>query len=253
MGKLLFVNTNRVNGIFGMIVCAVAIAAGVWFGLGGAYAGILLVPGGLFAGKFCLKLATMRSELYEQGFVTTSCFGSVTARYGDLKSISRFAVRRNGVLNTHIHFVAQSGERTTMSKESIGQDDKMAQLLGHACESLASTWTKTLDRQKEVVWIAKGTSPILRVRKDGVVFQGKIGTDEFIPLNQLQLKSGHLATVDICRGDAKVAKVNSADPNYFVGERLVAMLLENQRRPAAMQSVDPEKRAMTARATNSMA
>jgi hypothetical protein len=181
-----------------------------------------------------------------------SCFSSVTARYGELKSISRFAVRRNGVLNTHIHFVTQSGERTTMSKESIGQDDKMEQLLGHACESLASTWMKTLDRQKEVAWIAKGTSPILRVRKDGVIFQGKIGTDEFIPLNHLQLKSRPFATVDICRGDTKVANVNSADPNYFVGERLVAMLLENQGRPPATQSVGPEKRAMTAHATNSM-
>jgi hypothetical protein len=253
MGKLLFVNTNRTNGIFGMIICAGAIAAGVWFGLDGAYAGILLVPGGLFAGKFCLKLATTRSELYEQGFATTSCFGSVTVRYGDLKSISRFAVRRNGVLNTHIYFVTPSGERVAMIKESIRQDDKMAQLLGRACESLASTWMKTLDRQKEVVWIVKGTSPILRVRKDGVVFLGKSGADEFIPLNQLQLKSGPLTSVDICRGDTKVAKVNSAESNYFVGQTLIAMLLENQRRPAAMQSMDPEKRAMTARATNSMA
>jgi hypothetical protein len=253
MGKLLFVNTNRVNGIFGVILCAGAIAAGVWYGLDGTYAGFLLVPGGLFAGKFLLKLATMRSELYEQGFVTTSCFGSVTARYGDLKSISRFAVLRNGVLNTHIYFVTQSGERVAMIKESILQDDKMAQLLGNACESLASTWMKILDRQKEVLWIAEGTSPILRVRKDGVVFQGKSGADEFIPLNQLQMKSGYAAAVEICRGDTKVVKINSSAPNYFVGETLIAMLLENQRRPAAMQSAEPEKRTMTAHAKNSMA
>jgi hypothetical protein len=253
MGKLLFVNTNRATGIFGMIICAAAIAAGVWFGLGGAYAGLLLVPSGLFAAKFCLKIATMRSELYEQGFVKTSCFGSVTGRYGDLKSISRGAVRTNGVLVTNIHFVNQSGERATISKDSMGKDDKMSQLLGHACESLASTWMKTLDRQKEVVWMVKGTSPILRIRRDGVVFQGKMGADEFVPLNQLQLKSGHAMAVEICRGTEKVAEINSADPNYFVGERLVAMLLENQPRPAAMQSLDPERRAMIARATNSTA
>jgi hypothetical protein len=57
---------------------------------------------------------------------------------------------------------------------------------------------------------------------------------------------------EICRGDTKVAKINSAAPNYFVGETLIAMLLENQRRPA-MQPVDPEKRTMTAHAKNSMA
>jgi hypothetical protein len=139
-----------------------------------------------------------------------------------------------------------------MIKESIRRQDDMAQLMGHACESLACTWMKTLDRQKEVVWIVKGTRPILRVRKDGVVFQGENGADEFIPLNELQLKSGYAATVEICRGAAKVAKVNSAESNYFVGEALIAMLLENQRRPA-MQSVDPEKRTMTAHAKNSMA
>jgi hypothetical protein len=258
MGKLLFVNTNRANGIFGVIMCAAAIAAGVWCGLDGTYAGILLVPAGLFGGKFFLKLASTRSEIYEQGFITKSWFGSVTARYSDLKAISRSAVRVNGVLNTNVSFATQSGEGVTMTRESMGRTDKMAQLLDYACKSLASTWMKTLDRQKEMVWIAKGTSPILRIRKDGVVFQGKngqgtIGADEFIQLNELQLISGFLATVDICRGDAKVTKVNSAEPNYFVGETLIAMLLENQRRPEATQSLDSEERAMAARATNSMA
>jgi hypothetical protein len=253
MGKLLFVNTNRATGIFGIIICAGAIAAGVWFGLEGAYAGLLFVPAGLFAGKFCLKIATMRSELYEQGFVKASCFGSVTGRYGDLKSISRGAVRTNGVLVTNIHFVTQSGEKATISKESVGKDDQMSQLLGHACAALATTWMKTLDRQKEVVWMVKGTSPILRIRKDGIVYQGKMGTDEFIPMNELRLRSGHAMAVELCRGDQNVAKINSGDPNYLVGETLVAMLLENQGRPAAMHSTDSEKRAMTARATSSMA
>jgi hypothetical protein len=252
MGKLLFVNTNRVNGIFGLIICAGAIAAGVWFGLGGAYAGFILVPAGLFAGKFCLKTATMRSEIYEQGFVTTSWFGSVTASYADLKSISRFAVRVNGVLNTHVHFLTQSGEKAILSREALGQDSKMAQLLNHSCESLANTWMKTLDRQNEVAWIIKGTSPLVRIRKDGIVFQGKTGADEFIPLNELQLKSKYAATVDICRGDAKMTNVNSASPNFFVGETLVAMLIENQSRPATMPSANTEKRAMSASATNSM-
>ena len=105
------------------------------------------------------------------------------------------------------------------------------------------------------MWLVKETVPYLRIRKDGVVYQGKnaqgmTGADEFISLNELQLKSGLLATVDICRGDTKIAKVNSAESNYFVGETLIAMLLENQRRPAETQPTDAPKRAMTARATS---
>lgn len=254
MGKLLFVNTNRTNGIFGVIICAALVACGVGLGIEGTYVGILLVPAGLFGGKFCLKLATTRSEIYEQGFITKSWFGSVTARYADLKGISRYAVRVNGVLNTSVYFLTQSGEKVTMTRESI-RNDKMTQLLDYACESLATTWMKTLDRQKEVVWLVKETVPYLRIRKDGVVYQGKnaqgmTGADEFISLNELQLKSGPLATVDICRGDTKIAKVNSAESNYFVGETLIAMLLENQRRPAETQPTDAPKRAMTARATS---
>ena len=250
MGKLLFVNTNRVNGIFGLILCAAAIVAGVWFGLGGAYAGILLVPAGLFIGKFCLKIATTRSELYEQGFISRNCFGSVSARYADLKAISRFSVRRNGVLNTQIHLVTQSGERATIAGESLGADDKMWKLMDYACKSLAATWMKTLDRQKEVVWIVKGTTPILRIRKDGVVYQAKNGAEEFIPLNELKLKAGVFPTaIDICRGETKVLQVNPAESNCFVGETLLAMLLENQHRPASTESAAPAQRAMAARTT----
>lgn len=257
MGKLLFVNTNRITGIFGVILCAGVIAVGVSYGLDGTFAGFLLgfllVPVGLYAGKVLLKMATTRSELYEQGFVTTSWFSTGTARYSDLKAISRFAVRRRGVLNTHIYLVTQSGERATIIRESLGNDDKMWQLMDYACKSLAGTWMKTLDRQKEVVWIVKGTIPILRIRKDGIVFQGRNGADEFIALNELQLKVGFLATVDICRGDTKVLQVNPAESNCFVGEMLIAMLLENQQRPAVTGSADPVQRAMVARATNSMA
>ena len=235
-----------------MIVCAGAIAAGVWFGLGGAYAGILLVPAGLFAGKFFLKLATMRSELYEQGFIAKSCFGSVSGRYSDLKAISRLVIRRNGVLNTQIQLVTQSGERATISRESLGKDDKMWQLMDYACKSLAGTWMKTLDRQKEVVWIAKGTTPLLRIRKDGIVFQGENGADEFIALNELQLKAGFFATeVEVCRGDTKVLRVNRAESNCFVGEMLLAMLLENRQCPVALESRDPVQPAMLARAQRS--
>jgi hypothetical protein len=123
----------------------------------------------------------------------------------------------------------------------------MGQLLNHSCESLATTWMKTLDRQKEVTWIMEKTSPLLRIRKDGIIFQGKSRAEEFIPLNEVQLKSKYPGTVDICRGGAKVTSVNSASPNYFVGETLIAMLIENQNRPA----MDAEKRAMSASATKS--
>jgi hypothetical protein len=252
MGKLLFVNTSRANGIFAVVVCAGAIVAGVWLGVEGTYIGLLLVPAGLVGGKFFLKLATMRSELYEQGFITKNCFGSVTARYADLKSISRFAVRRSGVLNTHIYFVTQSGEMATIIDETIRQDNKMTQLLDQACESLASTWMKNLDRQNEVVWTMKGKNPNLRIRKDGVIYQGKNGADEFIPLNELQLKPGFAGAIEICRGDVKVVKANSAEANYFTGETLLSMLAR-QRGPVVMPSADPENRAMAARATNSMA
>ncbi len=249
MGKLLFVNTNRTNGIFGVLICAALVAAGVGLGLEHNYPGILLVPAGLFGGKFCLKLATMRSELYEKGFINASCFGSVSARYADLQSISRYGVRVNGVLNTHVYFVTKSGERVVIARESIRQDDKMIQLVSHACGSLASAWMNTLEHQNEVVWIADKTGPILRLRKDGVVFKGKMGADEFIPLNDLQLKPGPLTLVDVCRGDAKVVRLNYADRNFFVGETLVAMLREKQRNPTATPSLEPGKRVMSAGAS----
>jgi hypothetical protein len=47
---------------------------------------------------------------------------------------------------------------------------------------------KTLDCQKELVWIMNGASPLLLIRKDGVIFQGKSGAEEFISLNEVQLK-----------------------------------------------------------------
>jgi hypothetical protein len=247
MGKLLFVNTNRVNGIAGVIICAAIVLIGAWLGIDGTYAGFLLVPAGLFGGKFSLQLATRRSEIYEQGFVTKDCFGSVSARYADLKGISRYAVRVNGVLNTNVYFSTQSGEKAILTREALRNDDKMEQLIGHACEALAGTWMKTLERQKEVAWIMDGTNPILRIRKDGIIFQGKTGTEEFIALNELQLKAKYPGTVDVCRGATKVTNVSSASSNYFVGETLIAMLNENRQHTAGTEL------AMAARAPNSMA
>src|SRR3954454_2451419 len=109
MGELLFVNTNRANGIFGVILCLAMRAIGLWTTLSGAYPGVVLIPLGIYLGKFCLKIATQRTELYEQGFVSKNIFGSVRGRYADLKSIVRGAVKTNGVLQTNIHFVTNSG------------------------------------------------------------------------------------------------------------------------------------------------
>ena len=143
------------------------------------------------------------AEIYEHGFVTTTWFGAVSARYGELTSIFSFCrqgQRRAQRPRSLRYTVRRKG---ALIREALGHDDKMAQPLGHACESLAGAWMKTLDRQKEAVWIMNGASPPLRIRKDGVVFQGKSGADEFIPLNEVRLKSRCAATVDICRGDAK--------------------------------------------------
>ena len=229
MGKLLFVNTNRTYGIFGLIVCSGAILAGMWMAFGGAYAGLALVPLGLLGGKFCLKMTTLKTELYEQGFVSRHIFGGVSGRYADLKSIARGAVRTHGVLTTNIHFVTQTGEKVTVSEEALGRDDKMAQLLNYSGKAMATTWMKTLDRQKEVPWITKNSTPILKIRHDGVIVEGKMESDGFIPLRELELKPGHGLSVDVCRGDRKIVVVESAVANYFVGEMLVSKLAESQR------------------------
>jgi hypothetical protein len=229
MGRLLFVNTVRTYGIFGLFVCSGAIVAGMWMAFGGAYAGLALVPLGLLCGKFCLKMATLKTELYEQGFVSRHIFGGVSGRYADLKSIARGAVRTNGVLTTNIHFVTQTGEKVTVSEEALGKDDKMAQLLNYSCKAMATTWMKILDRQKEVPWITKDSTPILKIRHDGVIVEGKMESDGFIPLSELELKAGHVLSVNVCRGDRKIVAVESAAANYFVGEMLVSMLAESRR------------------------
>jgi hypothetical protein len=108
---------------------------------------------------------------------------------------------------------------------------------------MATSWMKALERQKEVTWITKDSKPFLRIRKDGVILQGKTGVDEFISLNQLQLKAGFAMTIEIWNDNRKVGTVNAAEKNYFVGATLIAMLIEGQQRPAMASSLEPAGRA----------
>lgn len=234
MGKLLFVNTNRANGIVGLIVCAGAICVGIWAAFDGAYAGLIMVPLGLLGGKFCLKIATQRAELYEQGFASKNIFGQISARYADLKSITRGAVSRNGVLQTHILFTTQRGETATITNEKfLKGDGKMELLLDRSCAALAETWAKTLDRQTEVVWLVRGTSPLLKIRKDGIMIEGKSGADGFIPLGQFAAKQAYGLDVNLLNGDKKVITVSSGEPNYFVGWALLDVIARKQQAKAA--------------------
>lgn len=237
MGKLLFVNTNRVNGIFGVVLCLAMVAVGLWTTLSGAYAGAVLIPLGIYLGKFCLKVATQRTELYEQGFISKNIFGSVRGRYADLKSIVRGAVRTNGVLQTNIHFVTNSGEKLTLSNEKFLQgDDKMELLLEHSSAAMAEVWAKNLECQMEVVWLTKGSSPLLKIRKEGVLVEGKTGAEGLIALRQFQIKPLYGLQVQILNGDQEVITVNSGAPNYFVGLVLIAMLQTKQKSMAASTS-----------------
>jgi hypothetical protein len=61
--------------------------------------------------------------------------------------------------------------------ESIGKDDKMGRLLDSACRALAKTWKQTLERQNELVWMAKEPSPRWKIRNDGVLVKGKTGVE----------------------------------------------------------------------------
>jgi hypothetical protein len=234
MGKLLFVSTNRTNGIVGLLACAAAVLVGAWAALSGAYAGILFVLLGLLGSKFCLKIATQRAELYELGFVSRNIFGGVSARFADLKSIARGAVSRNGVVQSNIYFRTKSGETVTITREVfLKGDDKMQVLLDHACSALAQAWAKTLERQTEVVWLMKGSSPLLKIRKEGVLVEGKSGSDALIPLNQFRVQPLFGLEVQILNGDEKVLKANSGDSNYFVGQALIAMLQPKQQQSMA--------------------
>jgi len=187
--------------------------------LGGAYAGLLLVPLGFLAGEFCLKIATLQFEIYEQGFISKSIFGTLSGRYADLTSISRGATRTNGVLMTNVHFVTKSGEKATVTSEGLGKDDKMAQLLNYACHALATTWMKTLERQSEVVWMSKGSSPTLKIRKDGVLVKEESGVEAFIPLSRFHVKSGFAFAADIFHDDKKPQRLG------FLAGRCLCLIL----------------------------
>jgi hypothetical protein len=230
MGKLLFVNTNRVNGIVGLIASLIFAGVGAAATFTGSYLGLIGVALGLLLGKFCLKTATQRAELYEQGFVSKSMFESQSGRYADLESIIRGAIRTNGVVTTRIHLVARSGAQLMISSEALGKGDKDSKLLmDHACRSLAETWAKNLERNTEVIWLKKGASPLLKIRKEGVLVEGATGADGLIPLSQMRVEPRQVGlSVDILNGDRKVMTVNSGEPNYHVGLALIAMILEKQ-------------------------
>src|SRR5882724_1278634 len=119
MGKLLFVNTNRINGIFAVVICLALVAIGIWLTIDGTYVAAIFVPLGILGIKFFLKMATQRTELYEQGFISKNIFGGVRGRYADLKSITRSAVRVNGVLNTNIFLTTNSGQKLIVSNEKL--------------------------------------------------------------------------------------------------------------------------------------
>lgn len=84
------------------------------------------------------------------------------------------------------------------------------------------------------MWLKKGDSPRLKIRKEGVMVEGKTGSDALIPLSQLHVQPRVVGLdVDISNGDRKVLTVNSGEPNYYVGLALIAMVLEKQRSFAA--------------------
>ncbi len=234
MGKLLFVNTNRVNGIAAIVICLAMIAIGIWLTLDGTYVAAIFVPLGLLGIKFFLKIATQRVELYEQGYVSKNIFGGVRGRYADLKALTRSAVTRNGVLNTDIFLTTNAGEKVIIHNEKfLKGDDKMQLLLERAGTAMAETWMKTLERQTEVVWLTNGASPLLKIRKDGVLVEGKSGSDGFISIGQFNTKQLYGLDMQILNGNQQVIKVNSGAINFFVGLILISMLANKQRSMAA--------------------
>jgi len=231
MGKLLFVNTNRINGIFGVVICLAVTAWGVSNVVGSEYfSGIALAAVGLSGGYLCLKLATQRTELYEQGFASKNIFGGgISGRYADLQAIARTAVSRNAVLNTDIVFVTRSGKRLVIHDEHLGSNDKkMELLLERSCEALTEIWAKNLEKQTEVVWLTNGKDPLLKIRKDGVLVESTPGSQGWIPLNQFRTKQAFGTRVEILNGDQKVLATDAGLRNYYVGLRLIEQLIGKQ-------------------------
>lgn len=230
MGKLLFVNTNRVNGIASLFICAVLITFGVWAVVDGAYYGILLALLGLAGIKFFLRMATQKTELYEQGFLSKDMFDSVRGRYADLKGINRTAVSVNGVLNTTIFLATNSGKKVIVRNEKLLKgDDKMELLLQCAAHELSEVWAKKLESQTEVVWLMNGADPQVKIRKEGVLVNTKAGTETYIPFGELEIKPGFALLIQLFRGTEKVLTVSSDTNNYFVGRVLIAKLMDKQK------------------------
>jgi ribosomal protein S1 len=99
--------------------------------------------------------------------------------------------------------------------------------------ALAQSWAKTLEKQTEVVWLTKGDAPWLKIRKDGVLVEGGVGSEGFIPLNQFSTRQGSglrasILPIEILNGDKKVLAVSSGDRNYFVGLSLIDQLMRKQ-------------------------
>src|SRR5262249_9623242 len=108
--------------------------------------------------------------------------------------------------------------------------------LHKASTGMAETWMKTLERQTEVVWLTDGAKPLLKIRKDGVLFVEKSGTEIWIPLNQFNIKPVHGLDVQIFNGDQKIVKISVGAINYYPGQELIGMLANKQRSMAAATS-----------------
>jgi hypothetical protein len=229
MGKLIFVNTNRIYGIWGVILCSAMIFGGAYGVIHGSYIYIFVALFGAVCSKVCLKIASQRTEVYEQGFVMKNLFEQVSGRYADQKSLVRAAFVRNGVMTTQVIFITPSGKRVLVSDETLRRNDKkMDQLMDLACNAIAEKWAKTLEHQSDVVWIENGTAPLIKIRKDGLVVSEKTGAESFLPLNQVRYKQAFGLKLDILNGDRKVLTVDTNAHNFFVGQTLIAMLLKRQ-------------------------
>jgi hypothetical protein len=237
MGKLLFVNTNRVNGIAAIVLCLALVALAIWLTLDGTYVAAIFVPLGLLGIKFFLKMATQRVELYEQGYVSKNIFNGVSGRYADLKSITRSAVRVNGVLNTDIFFTTNAGEKVIVHNEKfLKGDDKMELLMERVSRAMAETWAKNLERQTVVVWVVDGAKPLLKIRKDGVLVTDKSGAEIYVPFTQFQMKATHGLGVEILNANQKVLSTSSGTANFHVGMSLIAMLANKRSMTATSSS-----------------
>ena len=243
MGKLLFVNTNRVNGWFGVVLCFGAIVLGlVWtamaVGFGRFHAdpgdwklflptGLVFVAGGAMALKYCLVVATQRTTLYEHGFVSESIFGRLELLYADLQGISRGAIARSGVRTTVVRLVTKGKRNIRISRETFlnRQDEQMATLVENACRDLAQRWIERLRKEQEIDWMMERNRPVLRLRKDGVLAFAKDGSQEFVPFSHFGIEDVP-GTLDcwILNMQKRVRYVNTAWPSFYAGIHALELL-----------------------------